>query len=328
MRGRWLVPATVALAALVVGPARAESPSGARSELERGYELRRKGNFVEALPHLLESYRLDPQVKTLINLADSEEHVGKLVDARGHWRAALDQATGPHETDIRQEAQKRLSALDARIPTLKIRLESDAPAGCVVELDGVALPPSQLGVFVPTDPGRRAIVVRAPGHANKTFDVILETAEAREVLVVPGAETAAPPTYPAPASTAVAPPERPEPPPPSTGSPIGYVGIALGGVGLAGIGVGTFFGVTAINKKSQADCPGNVCTGPSGQPATLHDAVAAGNVSTVFFIAGAALVVGGATLWLVAPRAGRATAVAALPTGASHTGGLAVAGTW
>ena len=329
MRGRWLAPLTGLLAVIVLaaGPsARADTSGGARSELERGYELRRKGNYVEALPHLLESYRLDPQMKTLLNLADSEEHVGKLVDARNHWKAALAQASAQRDGDIRQEAQRRIGALDGRIPSLKIRLPADAPAGCTVELDGVPVAAGDIGVLTPTDPGRRTVVVRAPGHESRSVEVILATAEAREVLVPLGPELPAPPSV-APPPAVVVQPEVPERPV-ASGSSLRYVGLAVAGVGVVGVGLGTFFGLTAINKRNDANCPSNVCTGPSGQPAVLRDAVSAGNVSTVFFIAGAALVAGGATLWLVAPRGGRTTALAVAPTMASHAGGLALAGRW
>ena len=53
----------------------------ARIELEKGYALRKEGKFAEALPLLVDSYKLAPQLKTLINLADCEESLGRLADA-------------------------------------------------------------------------------------------------------------------------------------------------------------------------------------------------------------------------------------------------------
>jgi hypothetical protein len=126
----------------------------------------------------------------------------------------------------------------------------------------------------------------------------------------------------------VTPPPRPEPAPPSSSSPLTYVGVTLTGLGVVGLGIGTAFGVTALTKRNDADCPNNVCTGPSGQPSTLHQAASAGNVATAFFIAGSVLVAGGATLWIVAPRRNRGAALLASPTVASHAGGAALAGTW
>ena len=308
-------------------PASAAGPPGspARAELERGYELRRQGNFVEALPHLLQSYRLDPQVKTLINLADSEEHVGKLVDARAHWREAqVDSASGK---DIAEEARRRIAALDARIPTLRIRLADGAP-GATIDVDGVTLSPADIGTLLPSDPGRRTVAVRLEGHESRRFEVILELGESREVLVAPGPELpASARATPTPSGDGAPSPASPPGPAGSSGA-LRIVAPVVAGVGVAGLAVGTVFGVTAINKKNAADCPGNVCTAPLGQPATLRDAVGAGNASTIFVVAGAVLVAGGAALWLLAPDARHSLALTAAPSVAQGGGGVLLAGAW
>src|ERR1700678_3422003 len=88
-----LRPIVLALAIpLVATMASADDPAAARAQLEAGYSLKGEGKYAEALPHLLEALRLDLQLKTLTNLADCEEHLGKLVDAQKHWVAARDRA--------------------------------------------------------------------------------------------------------------------------------------------------------------------------------------------------------------------------------------------
>ena len=69
------------------------------------------------------------------------------------------------------------------------------------------------------------------------------------------------------------------------------------GLAVVGAGVGTYFGVKAIEGKEPPGCSGNVCN-PSG--ATIRDdAIGDGNVATVIFATGGGLLVAGAALWLL-----------------------------
>ena len=77
-----------------------------------------------------------------------------------------------------------------------------------------------------------------------------------------------------------------------------YVGYGAAGVGVVGLAIGTIFGITAINKKSAADCkPDNLCENGDA----LDDAHSAATVATIGFIAGAVLVAGGVALVLFTP---------------------------
>jgi hypothetical protein len=100
--------------------------------------------------------------------------------------------------------------------------------------------------------------------------------------------------------------------------------IAAGGIGVVGLGLGAFFGVTALSKKSDAQnaCP-NACTSSDGVN-KWSDAVSTGNISTVALIAGGVGVLGGAILWFSAPKSASSsgTQVGLAP------GGLEVKGTW
>src|SRR5204863_74413 len=81
---------------------------GAPEDLTQGYKLKEPGNLREALPHLVESLRLDPKLKTTINLADCEEKLGMLVEAQSHWLMGRDRAAREGDERVKQEAEQRL----------------------------------------------------------------------------------------------------------------------------------------------------------------------------------------------------------------------------
>ena len=73
-------------------------------------------------------------------------------------------------------------------------------------------------------------------------------------------------------------------------------------VGVVGLGVGTVFGLKTSSTWSDAKthCTGLECDRTGVQLAT--DAKNAGTISTIAFVAGAALLAGGAALFFTAPR--------------------------
>ena len=97
--------------------------------------------------------------------------------------------------------------------------------------------------------------------------------------------------------TIVVQPEALPAPARSTQRTIGY---AVGGVGLVGLVVGTAFGLRALSLKGDRDtrCKGGFCDAEG--VAKDHSARTAATVSTVSFIAGSALALGGVVLVLTA----------------------------
>jgi hypothetical protein len=86
-------------------------------------------------------------------------------------------------------------------------------------------------------------------------------------------------------------------------------GIVVGATGIAGIGASMILGVLTKNKGAQADqfCEASTCRDPQG--VTLdREAANLGTAATTAFVAGAALLVAGVTIYLVAPKSSRAPA--------------------
>jgi hypothetical protein len=285
---RFCVPIATAVVVSVTawqGPAFAGDPGAAREQLKIGYQLSQEGKCDEALPHLVESLRLDPKAITLINLADCEEKTGHLADAMAHWGDARSRAQSEGAKPIEDEAEKRAAALQPRLPRLTIVLVATAPKDATVERDGVALGPPSLGIPLPVDPGAHTLVVKAKGKPDGTTQVTIAEGESKrvEVDIGGGGSTAPPPIT-------TTPPPQPDKPKGGM-SPLVYIGF---GVAAVGAGVGSVTGIMALGKASDVDaaCPDLRCTDPKSIE-ERDSGRTLGWVSTISFaVAGAGAAVG------------------------------------
>ncbi len=310
----------------------AQDSAVAQSLYDQARKLTAASKYSDACPKFEESQRLDPTPVTQFWLADCYEHVGRTASA---WSSFLDLAAearrtgGPKAEEREKVAKDRANALQPKLTQLAI----DVPAavrvpGLVVKRDGEAVHDGQWGSPVPVDPGNHTLEASAPGKQTwtKTQDVegVGQTVTV-QVEALADAPVAPPPAAgPTPAGPAPATPEST----PSSSSPLKTVGLIVGGVGIVGLGVGTAFGVIALSKNSAANsghCGGslggaNQCdaTGVSDR----SDAVSAGNVSTIGFVAGGLLLAGGATMWLLAPS----SSVQVAPAVGTNGGGFLVRG--
>jgi hypothetical protein len=325
-RRRLLAVCAVAgvLAVTRAPSAQTRDPDGALKELKEGFALKQLGRLDEALPHLQNSVRLDPTPRGLLNLADCEEGLHKLVDASTHWAAARDVAVAQGSTAFRDEAQSRLAALQARLPRLTLRLAPSAPPGTVVLRDGIVVPADSLGQPVAADPAMHVIVVHAEGRTDTEVDVPLAEGEQKDVVVDAGgpAPVATTPTAPptsSPGATSAALPAAVPPPPASSpaataSSPpvpaIRVAGYVVGGAGLLGIVAGSITGGLALAKKSDftAHCDGSTKLCDQEGLSAVADAKSFALASTIGFVAGGAALATGAVLFFLG---GRVTPVAA-----------------
>lgn len=153
------------------GAAEKDELSSARAKFQQALELEQAGNYAHAVQMFREvgQVRMTPQVR--YHIASCEEKLGKLVAALGGYELALAEAEslGP---DFQKEVEERASSLRSRIPKLVIERGQGAKAA-TVELDGVSLGSSSIGVEVPIDPGPHTIQAKAPGYQpySTTVDV-------------------------------------------------------------------------------------------------------------------------------------------------------------
>jgi len=306
--------------------------AAAEALFDSGVALLRNHEYKEACEKLETSQTIDPAVGTLLYLGECYERLGRTASAWAMFREASSLAQSMGQNDRAKVANQRAQRLEADLAYLSVVVAAEARVpGLVVQRGKETVKLELFGVSIPTDPGDIEVRASAPGYAAFSENVPLAARQRRQLNIpalqrLPGNE--APPI---PKTVPATPPDMPadtrlqhvEPVKyKSTPSPVAYV---LGGVGLVGLGVGSFFGIRAIQLNSEAKeqygCQGSICTDPGGI-AISDDAVKAANVSNVAFAAGAALVISGVIVYLSAPRHPESALViapSASPTSAALT---------
>lgn len=334
-------------AALISGalPARAE-PSAAEKAVaealfDAALDLMKQGRSADACPKLEESQRIDPGIGTLLYLAECYENIGRTASAWATFRQAMSEARAAGQAERARKAQARVDRLEPTLSRLSIRVapENLALPGFSVRSAGKAVERAVFGIAIPVDPGEITVEASAPGHETWTTTVTLGTNKAvADVEVPPLKRLEVPPPEPvatpsskaegaAPARDAQAPAPAPAPGA-SRGGTMRTLGLIVGGAGVVGLGIGTFFGVRAISKNSDAEgyCKGGTtCEDPRGVSLT-EEASSAATASNIAFGLGAAAVIGGTVLYLMAPRTSTGVQVGPL-VDARHVG-LRVGGTF
>ncbi|KYF77809.1 hypothetical protein BE11_40000 [Sorangium cellulosum] len=171
-----MFPVAAVLLLLLEAPALAQDTDElkrARAQFQQATELEQAGNWAAALQQFREvgQVRMTPQVR--FHIAVCEENLGRLVAALGGYELALAEADAVG-ADFRAEVEQAIGRLRARIPKLVI-VRGKGAGSAAMELDGVALGGTSIGVEVPLDPGPHALTAKAPNH--KLFQ---ETVELKE----------------------------------------------------------------------------------------------------------------------------------------------------
>jgi hypothetical protein len=231
--------------------AHAEGPSPAelkkaRSQFQRGIELEQASNWSEALQQFREvgGVRMTPQVR--FHIAYCEEGLGRLVTALGGYELAQNEADQVG-ADFKAEVETAVTSLRARIPKLLIERGPGADAAAV-QLDGVDLGASSVGVEVPLDPGPHAVTAVAPGFLNFNATVELKEREVTRVTLELQPEPTPPPDGGQGQQVVVIKEQAP------VNRTIPYV---VGGVGVGAlVGTGVFFALRqATAAELDRDCP-------------------------------------------------------------------------
>ncbi|AKV02849.1 hypothetical protein AKJ09_09512 [Labilithrix luteola] len=360
---------TVMTIALVLAPATSwaagpqkngPNAAAAQSLFYEARALMKDGRYTEACPKLEESLKLDDGIGTRFNLADCNEHLGKVATA---WASFLDVAAlskANNQLEREKVARKRAQALEPRLPKLTIEVDTVAAIqpGLEVTRDGSTVGTAAWGTPIPVDPGSHKIVARANG--KQPWEEAVEAVEGKTAKVTlpreltPIVVAATPPPAPAQASVG-APASRLDTastttltseeqagadfPPPvieSHASAQRTVGWVIGAAGIAGLGVGAAFGIRSLDKRnnSRDNCVGDLCneTGVKQR----DQAINAGNIATYSTIFGGAALVTGIILVLTTPAEKQGSAsgkprslvgsIRAVPEASPYGGGVVLTG--
>jgi hypothetical protein len=240
--------------------------------------------------------------------------------------------------DIRRECERRSDQINASIPTIVFEVKDGAGGdvlGVSVTMDGALLVDRLEGSAISLDPGAHRFVFEAQGRKPVSRTLVLIEGEKgrRETVVM--ADSSPPPAEPT--AGASPPPARSAERAPGAaaadggpardGAPLRTIGFAALGVGVVGVGVGAFFGLTAMSKNNAAHCDsGAVCDDPQAR----RDAKSAALLADISFAAGAVFAGTGLALVLVAPSNDRAkrdaARVEAAPSFGARAAGMTVTG--
>jgi tetratricopeptide (TPR) repeat protein len=276
-----------------VPPPSAEDRALAEALFREGRTLTEQGDHHQACDKFAESQRLDPALGTLLNLAECHATVGRTASAWAELHESMELARRLGQEDRVAYAQSRIAAIEKTLSYARIDLPRDLQPERVA-IDGRQLGRSAYTTRLPLDPGAHEVTISSE-RGTTTTRFVLPPGPAEHVVRLPIANESPPP--------------RPldRDPDEEEGADAraiaGYVSLALG---VVGVGVGTYFGVRAMNLKSESDehCDATGCDQQGID--RFDDARAHANLATAgFVVAGAAIALGGGLLiWAAAEPSG------------------------
>lgn len=175
-----------------------EDVSAAKGLAKEGRDLRDKGDLPGALQKFKAAYALAPTPLTGLDLAQVQEKIGLIADAREVYAeiAAMPAKAGenPKYAKVREEAQGKVTALTPRIPRLKISLRPGTGSAPVVTLDGKEVPSAVLGVERRVNPGEHVVTATRDGKEIFRQKVTLQEGQLFDVDIDVSAPAPAAPT--------------------------------------------------------------------------------------------------------------------------------------
>ena len=303
-------------------------------------KLMAAGHLTAACPKYAESHKLDPQLGTLLHLADCHEKVGKTASAWAGYKEAAEiaarrNAAGGNERR-EQVARARAAALEPKLSSVVVRVAQGDGAGLEIRRDGELLGREAWGSAMPIDPGRYTFVAQAPGKKTWTQTVDVGPNGAKVDVTIPALVDDG--VTPSPTASGLTTPTDVVTPPAADrqgrGTTQRTAGYLLTGLGVIGAGVGVAFGLKVVSQLDEraAICPSDDCKPDEAQRIRTIEAEARPN-ATAFNIAfplGAAAALGGVVLVLTAPSnpSRSASSFNIVPWAGPNSAGANLAGHW
>jgi hypothetical protein len=168
---RFLLPAITLVVLSSATVTQGREPTRPERLFMQGRQAARDGNHEKALELFRESHALEPAPGTLLNIADCEERLGRLTEARKHYGQLIEEL--PATDERRRIAAQHANEIDVRAPRLRVGLARGAPEGTTVTLDGAPIAAAGADDALPVDPGRHVVIATAPGRKESRITVTL-----------------------------------------------------------------------------------------------------------------------------------------------------------
>lgn len=289
----------------------ADKVVAARTAFERGATFASEERWGDALEAFSQSASLRPHATTTYNIGYCERALGHATRAKKYFALALvqDQASSELTPDLRAATKKYLDEVRAQLATPRLTIPADA----AISIDGRPLEAT-------ADGGHWLAGTRTPGPGERvtkqTFVVEIDAGAHELVVSATDGRSKVVHEYFPPGSTKALILELP-----AASVPVAPLvdhgrarrawGYAVGALGIVGLGVGTYFGLSARSTWTQAKeaCPSRLNCGDAAVRLST-DARTDANVATIAIVAGSAALLGGTILVLTSqsPSSERATA--------------------
>lgn len=251
---RHSVKALLLASFLFATPARAEPSAGdlatARAALVEGLAAREKGDIEGALGRLTTAFDLVPTPVTGYELGKTHMMLGHVLTARelflrvGRLPQQVEEST--RSTTARDESSKLAQSLEARIPTLKIKLTLPEGATATVRVDDEVV--RDLGSPRAVDPGKHEVIAKAGDGPEQKVTIEIKESESRDVDLAPQWIVPKPPEPPKSSQTIVV----------RQTNPIAFVGFGLSSAALILTGFGAFMSAEAAGR-ARDKCGDDFC---------------------------------------------------------------------
>jgi len=283
----------------------------ARDAAQSGLAAFQAGRYDQAIDSFSRAEQLVHAPTHLLFLARAQAKVGKLVAAHENYlkitREALRPGAPKAFSDALTAAEQERGPLDARLPSVTIAVQGNAPSDVTVQMDGAKLPPAMVGIPLPVDPGQHVFTATAPGSTSAPVTVTLAEG-GKQTVLLSMAPSSEPSVGPAKVSTTTDPLVDNAPPKGHALRTAAYVSF---GVGAVGLGLGTVFLLKSGSTRSDSNKLFDACLADRAncdtnkQNAIISkdsDADSQRNVGVASLIVGGVGVAAGVTLLILDAR--------------------------
>ena len=290
----------IALALMMAAPnvARADDVAKADRLFREGLALK-DTNVTQACVKFEESLQYNTQaIGTLLNVALCDERLGRIASAVGKYREARDRAREQNLPEHLAAAEERIAKLEPDLPHITITFTEPPTDDTRILIDDKVIP-LERAIRQPEDPGKRVIVVTAPGRVTFKTTIELRLRQVAEVVIPRLAPSVA-----------------------NTRRTLGKIITASGGAALA---TGITLGLVARSRYNSVDCAETICDSNDDHLVT-ESARTLGTVGTVVGIIGLATIGVGTYLWIRSPKATDSPRVSIVPGLGPDGGGILAIG--